>query len=136
MALGAILLSMKTDNEKKDLLCHKWVQFAFKRNVEISPSPVDKSMAKTCFFNQNGEYMELMGLKATGHYFLNTTQTKIALQYEVINGKKFSLSADTAKHYNIIILRLTKDTLIYGQEAYYGEKRVYGHVDWYFVRKD
>ena len=134
ITLTAILLSMKADNGKKDLLCHKWVQFAFKRNVETSPSPIDKSMAKTCVFNPNGEYVELMGLKASGHYFLNAAQTKIAFQYEMINGKSFPVSDDTTKHYNIIILRLTKDTLIYGQEAYYGEKRVYGHDDWYFVR--
>lgn len=135
IALTAILLSMKADNGKRELLCHKWVQFAFKRNIEKSPTPVDKSMAKTCIFNPNGEYVELMGLKASGHYFLNAAQTKIALQFGNINGKNMPVSADTTKHYNIIILKLTKDTLIYGQEAYYGEKRVYGHDDWYFVRE-
>jgi hypothetical protein len=135
MALTAILLSMKADNGRKELLCHKWVQFAFKRNIETSPSPIDKSMAKTCIFDPNGGYVELMGLKASGHYFLNAAQTKISLQLEVINGKTMPVSADTTKHFNIIILRLTKDTLIYGQEAYYGEKRVYGHDDWYFVRE-
>jgi len=135
MALTAILLSMKADNSKKDLLCHKWIQFAFKRNGETAPEPIDKSMAKTCIFDPDGAYVELMGLKASGHYFLNSAQTKIALQFENINGKNMPASADTTKHYNIIILRLTKDTLIYGQEANYGEKRVYGHDDWYFVRE-
>lgn len=134
MALAAILLSMKADNDRKDLLCHKWVQFALKRNGDTAPTPVDKSMAKSCFFNPNGTYEELMGLKVTGHYFLNQAQSKIALKFEVINGKTMPVSADTTKHYNIVILRLTKDTLIYGLEAYYGEKRVYGHDDWYFVR--
>jgi hypothetical protein len=136
MVLTAILLSMKADNSKKDLLCHKWVQVAFKGNSETAPTPVDRSMAKTCVFNPDGGYVELMGMKATGHYFLNASQTKIAFQYEMINGKSFPVSDDTSKHYNYIILKLTKDSLIYGQEAYYGEKRVYGHDDWYFVRKD
>jgi hypothetical protein len=52
----------------------------------------------------------------------------------MINGKSFPVPDDTSKHYNYIILKLTKDSLIYGQEALYGEKRVYGHDDWYFVR--
>jgi hypothetical protein len=134
MALAAILLSMKADNDKKELLCHKWVQVAFKRNSETAPTPVDRSMAKNCVFNPDGSYVELMGMKATGHYFLNAAQTKIAFQYERINGKTFSLPDDTTKHYNYIILKLTNDSLIYGQEALYGEKRVYGHDDWYFVR--
>ena len=136
IALTAILLSMKADNGKRDLLCHKWIQVAFKRNSETAPTPVDRSMAKTCVFNPDGGYVELMGMKASGHYFLNATQTKIAFQYEMINGKAFTLSGDTTKHYNYIILKLTKDSLIYGQEALYGEQRVYGHDDWYFVRKD
>ena len=132
--LLASLLSMKADNDRKELLCHKWVQVAFKRNSETAPSPVDKAMAKTCVFNPDGGYVEVMGMKATGHYFLNAAQTKIAFQYQMINGKTFTLPGDTTKHYNYIILKLTKDSLIYGQEALYGEKRVYGHDDWYFVR--
>ena len=134
IALIATFLSMKVDNGKKDLLCHKWVQFAFKRNSDTVPTLVDKALAKTCVFNPNGDYVEVMGLKATGHYYLNATQTKLAFQFQMMNGKTFAQSADTTKHYNYVILKLTKDTLIYGQEALYGEKRVYGHDDWYFVR--
>jgi len=134
MALAVILLSMINDVGKKDLLCHKWVQFAFKRNSDTVPTLIDKALAKTCVFNPNGDYVEVMGLKATGHYYLNAAQTKLAFQFEMMNGKTFAHSADTTKHYNYVILKLTKDTLIYGQEALYGEKRVYGHDDWYFVR--
>jgi hypothetical protein len=129
---------MKADNDRKGMLSHTWVQFAFKRNGETSASPTDKTMVKTCTFNPNGDYEESTynsGVKISGYYFLNGDQTKIALKFDVLNGQRLPGSTDTIKRYNIIILRLTRDTLIYGQEARYGERRVYGHDDWYFVRK-
>jgi hypothetical protein len=136
--IAASLLSMRSDNDRKDMLSHTWVQFAFKRNNETSPSIVDKTTVKTCTFSANGAYEESTynsGVKISGGYFLNDNQTKIALKLDVLNGQRLPGTNDTAKRYNIIILKLTKDTLIYGQEARYGEKRIYGHDDWYFVRK-
>lgn len=138
VVLIAMLVSMKSDNGRKDMLCQTWVQFAFKKNGAISAGAIDNSMAKTCTFNPDGSYEESMynnALKISGHYFLNSDQTKFDLQLEVMNGQTLPVSSDGTKHYNTIILKLTKDTLIYGNEAYYGETRVYGHDDWYFVRK-
>jgi len=138
IVLSSILLSMKADNERRVLLSHTWVQFAFKGNRDSLATPVDKSMAKTCTFNANGTYEESTynsGVRISGYYYLNGNETKLALKFNVLNGQQLPGINDTTKHYNIIILRLTKDTLIYGQEARYGEKRVYGHDDWYFVRK-
>lgn len=139
IVLSSILLSMKTDNDRTALLSHTWVQFAFKKNGDTLSNPVARSYAKICTFNPNGSYEEYTnnsGVKISGYYFLNDNQSKIAFKFNVLNGQQLPGSPyDTAKRYNIIILRLTKDTLIYGQEARYGEKRVYGHDDWYFVRK-
>jgi hypothetical protein len=33
------------------------------------------------------------------------------------------------------IIKLTGDTLIYGSLSFYGQQRIYGHDDWYFVRE-
>ncbi len=136
--LATVMLSMRADNGRKELLAHTWVQFAFKKNGASFASLVDKTAAKTCIFNNNGSYTESTynsGVKISGDYFLNGDQSKIAIKFSVLNGQALPYSTDTSKHYNIIILRLTQDTLIYGQEARYGERRTYGHDDWYFVRK-
>jgi hypothetical protein len=74
-------------------------------------------------------------LKISGKWYLNSDQTKLGYKFEEINGYKLPVSSDTARHFNTIILKLTTDTLIYGNEAYYGNNKVYGHDDWYFVRE-
>jgi hypothetical protein len=130
---------MKSDMNRKEMLCHKWIQFAFKNNGSDSPKAIDNSMAKECDFHSDGSYEESSynnTLKISGHWFTNPDQSKIGFTYEQMNGQKLPVFPDTTKRYNMVIIKLTKDTLIYGQEAYYGKDKVYGHSDWYFVRKD
>lgn len=121
------------------MLCHRWIQFASKNNSEYSPKKIDNSLAKECYFHTDGSYEESSyygNLKISGHWFINSDQSKLELTMEEMNGKHIQSFRDTTRHYNLIILKLTKDTLIYGMEAYYGTNKVYGHDDWYFVRKD
>jgi hypothetical protein len=130
---------MKSDTDRKMLLCHKWIQFAFKQNAASSPQMIDKSMAKESIFKADGTYEDVMydnKFKASGNWFLNEDQTKLEFTISSVNGKDIPPFPETTKHYNIIIFKLNKDTLIYGQEAYYGKNKVYGHDDWYFVRKN
>lgn len=133
-----LLLSMKSDNDRKQLLCQKWLQFALKLHDASSPRAIDRSMAKESAFKADGTYDDLMyngALKTSGEWFLNDDQTKMEFTITSLNGKAMPPFPETTKHYNIIILKLTKDTLVYGQEAYYGKAKVYGHDDWYFVRE-
>ena len=54
---------------------------------------------------------------------------------DIFNGTKIPAFSDTTKRTNIIIIKLTQDTLLYGTEGYYGNDKVYGHDDWYFMRQ-
>ena len=134
-----LMLSMKTDNNNKSLLCHEWIEFAYKTHNDAVPETVISSMKKECTFNANGDYEESMYhymLVSSGKWFLNSNQTKMGFTISDINGDKLPAPADTTRHFNMVILKLNSDTLIYGQEGYYGNKHIYGHDDWYFVRKE
>jgi len=96
-------------------------------------------MAEEYVFNVDGTYTEVAysgKMKTTGQWFLNEDQTKMEFMISSFNGQQIPPFPETTRHFNKIILKLTKDTLIYGNEAYYGEKKIYGHDDLYFVRKD
>lgn len=137
--LALFLLAMKTNNDRRSLLCHQWTQFAFKKHGAASPHAVDSTLAKICEFGVDGSYRESMysnTLKGSGQWYLNGDQTKLTYTYDELNGQKLPASADTVKHFNIIILKLTRDTLIYGVEGHYGYYKTYGHDDWYFVRSE
>jgi hypothetical protein len=41
---------------------------------------------------------------------------------------------DLPTSFNSIILKLTRDTLIIGQEAYFGPEKIKGHNDWYYLK--
>jgi hypothetical protein len=136
--LSVILLSMKSDDDRKTLLCHKWIQFALKSHDAALPKMIDKSMAKECLFKDDGYYQETMydnKFKASGRWFFNGDQTKMDYTVTEINGQKFPESPHPENHIHQIILKLNNDTLVYGSEAYYGSSRTYGHDDWYFVRE-
>jgi hypothetical protein len=130
---------MKTDSDKKNLLCHRWVQFAFKQNIASSPQMVNKSMAKETIFKADGTYEDAIynnQFKTTGNWFLNDSETKMEFTLSSINGKDVPPFPEKSRYYNIIILKLNADTLIYGNEFYRGKDMIYDHFDLYFVRKD
>jgi hypothetical protein len=131
----AIFTSFQNRDEKS-LLIGKWKQFAFKANGAKEVLKTDEDCAnKKSIFNKDGTYSEDMYcLKSGGKWYLNSDRSKLCLTLNNFNGTVLPESTDTTKSFNIIILRLTEDTLIYGTEGYYGENKVYGHDDWYFVR--
>jgi hypothetical protein len=137
--------SDSTDSSKKDLLCHRWVEFAFKPNLESSAQPVDNSRSDEIIFKNDGTFQENSrykknSFKISGTYFLNDDTTKMEFMLLSMNGKSYPPFPETSRHYNKIILKLTTDTLIYGNEFYNGTETsstlVYDHSDQYFVRKD
>ncbi|MGZ3813300.1 MAG: hypothetical protein ACXVJN_16245, partial [Mucilaginibacter sp.] len=54
--LSIILLSMKSVDDRKTLLCHNWVQFASRSEMGAPVKPTDASMAKDITFNADGTY--------------------------------------------------------------------------------
>ncbi|MGZ3928538.1 MAG: hypothetical protein ACXVJG_16395 [Mucilaginibacter sp.] len=140
--LSIILLSMKSVDDRKTLLCHNWVQFASRSEMGAPVKPTDASMAKDITFNADGTYQDAIynnQFKTTGNWYLNEDESKMEFMVSSINGKSAPPFPETTRHYNIIIVKLTADTLIYGDEYYRGKEggpMVYNHSDLYFVRKD
>jgi hypothetical protein len=140
--LPVILLSMKSDDSKKDLLCHHWVEFAYASEIGAPVKPTDSSMAKEITFKSDGTYEESIyngQMKTTGNWYLNDEETKMEFTLSTMNGKTMPEFPETTRHYNVIILKLTADTLIYGNEYYRGKEggpMVYNHSALHFVRKD
>ena len=137
-----ILLSMKSDGDRKNLLCHHWIEVASKADMDAPVKPIYVSMAKDIIFKKDGTYDETLyngQMKTKGNWYLNDEETKMDLTISSMNGQDLSQYNETTRHFNIIILKLTPDTLIYGNEFYRGKEggpMVYNHSDLYFVRKD
>jgi len=126
---------MKSDNDKKDLVCHRWILFAYKQNSAISTIAIDKSQQE-CFYKADGTYQEVihehqLDLKITGNWFFNSDQTKLGRVMSTMNGLTLPTDQDSTKRTDYVILKLTNDTLIYEHEMVSNYK-----FDWYFVRKD
>lgn len=91
-------------------------------------------MGKRIQFKKDGTFEEIMyNLKGKGLWEFNEDSTKFGLKMTDYNGMNVSNSLPIAK--NILIIKLTADTLVYGTEAYYGKEKKYGHEDWYFIKE-
>ena len=134
-----ILLSIQSD--KKSLLCHQWVQFAFKPEIGAPLKLIDSMESVRISFNEDGSFDEsrhLGQLKTTGNWYLNADETKMEFTITSFDGRPVPPVPETTYHYNIIILKLTADTLIYGHENYRGKEggpMTYNHYDLFFVRQ-
>lgn len=126
--------SLDNDQEQVDLFCRSWKQVGFKKNGVLQVKLVDKEVGKRIEFKKNGTFEEIMyNLKGKGLWEFSDDSAKFGLKIIEYNGMNVSSSLPIVK--NILIIKLTKDTLIYGTEAYYGKEKVYGHDDWYFIRE-
>ena len=140
--LPIVLLSMKSNDDRKTLLCHHWFEFASTSQMGAPVKPIDASMAEGITMNPDGTYDESIyngQMKTTGNWYLNDDETKMEFTLSTMNGKAMPAFPESTRHYTIIILKLTADTLIYGNEFYRGKEggpMVYNHSDLYFVRKD
>jgi hypothetical protein len=131
-----LLFPLIAGENVEQLLCHKWVQVEYRSHNEVKPHPVNASMAKECSFNIDGTYTEVMynnTFKANGSWALNGDKTKFGLSLNSINGLSVPVATGEIPK-NKIILKLTKDTLVYGSEGYYGNNMIYGHDDSYFIK--
>ncbi len=128
------MVSSDNDHGRSDLFCRSWRQVGFKKNGDTKVKPIDKEMGKRIEFKKDGTFEEIMyNLKGKGLWEFNEDSTKFGLKMTEYNGMNVSNSLPNVK--NILIIKLTEDTLIYGTEAYYGKEKMYGHEDWYFVKE-
>lgn len=140
-----ILLSFNTfcfgqtidKNVTDSLLIGTWSQFAFKphNSSQIKEIPAG-CMSKTISFQEDKTYEEeLFCTKSSGFWYLNDDKTKLGFTLNKYNGQVLPVPKESKKYTNILIIKLTRDTLVYGSEGYYGNERIYGHDDWYFVKR-
>ena len=136
LTLFLLFKSAGQDN-KIDLLCHKWKQVGIK-SFGKNYHQIDKSMSELISFDRNGTFeKELYGtLEFKGKWLFSNDSTKLTLAITEINGNPIS---DTTpfdnKYANDTLIKLTKDTLIDGHLAYFGNDKIYGHDDYYYVRE-
>jgi hypothetical protein len=134
-----LLAAFKTGDDVKTLLCHKWLQFALKRSTDLQPQMMGTDTEKECTFKKSGTYKETLAgdiPMATGTWFLSPDETKIGFAFTMINGQKIPPLPTAIKHYDITILRLTKDTLIYSKEVTAANGSLSGHDEFYFVKEN
>lgn len=135
--LGIALLSMKTDNDKTKLISQKWFQFATKQHGKDKPTVVPTAIAITYILKEDNTYQEFQYngmLKIAGKWKFTEDEKKLLFTISKVNGKDIPSVPTFEGKPTTIILKLTTDTLIIGNEAYYGNNAIYGHDDQYFVR--
>jgi hypothetical protein len=72
-------------------------------------------------------------LRIHGTWKFNDDSTKFGEGVSQFDGKPVN---DMPIAIDLVIIRLTADSLIYGHEGYYGTEGTYGHDDLYFIRAD
>jgi hypothetical protein len=136
-ALTNIFLSSTLQHDSKfDLVCQKWKQVGIK-SFGKDYNPVDKSMTEIIEFKKDGTYEEELygNIQFKGKWKFSNDSTKLGFEVTEMNGTAMhDLSLADSKPIDSII-KLTKDTLIYGSLGFYGKNQLYGHDDWYFVRE-
>lgn len=130
------VITLSGQSSKLDLLCNQWVQFGYKsHNDTIIKIKTEDCAIKKCEFGRDGRYVEDMYcLVGKGYWAFNEDSSKFDFNFTEFMGQKIG-EGTPIEYFNKLIIKLTPDTLIYGSEAYYGEEGIYGHDDWYFVRK-
>jgi hypothetical protein len=129
-----ILFLIKGQDSKQDLFCHRWVEIGYKYYGEKTLQQVNPEVLKTIQFFKGGTFTEESYIeKATGNWIFNSDTTKFGIEYTLYNNQHIgNLMPITTTS---LIIKLTEDTLIYGEEGKFGHDKVYGHDDYYFVRE-
>jgi hypothetical protein len=121
-----------------DLLCHKWRQIGIK-SFGKKYHEIDKAMSELIWFKKDGTFeKELYGsLNFKGKWLFSKDSSKLALALTEMNGTSISGPDSFDNRFaNDSIITLTYDTFIDAQLKYYGEQKIYGHDDVYYLRED
>jgi len=119
---------------KADLISQKWIEIGLKVFGREYKS-VDKRSAEILTFHKDGTLeKELYGnLKFKGLWKFSEDSSKLAIELTELNGNPMGGLPLNEMKPTDSILKLTRDTLIIGMLAQYGELRIHGHDDRYFV---
>ncbi len=120
---------------KEQLLCRKWQQVGMKL-YEKTYKKIDGCMAEQIEFRKDGTYSKVIycSMKFDGQWIFNSDSTKLAIAITELNGTKMANTANINQvKPTTIILHISRDSLIVGNEFYSGSERKYGHDDLYYV---
>jgi hypothetical protein len=127
------LQPLQESGSKTALFCRKWQQVGIK-SFNRTFNPVQAENAKVMEFRSDGSYQEQMfTLESRGLWKFNADSSKFVISLTELNGQPTKDISLDEKQASDLILRLTADTLIVGEEGYFGPQKTYGHDDWYFV---
>jgi hypothetical protein len=135
-SIALLLLTRISSDSKLELICHSWVQVGIKP-FQKEFHAVNTQQGEVLTFRPDGTYEQLLygSLSVNGVWRFSSDSTKFAFAVTSMNGNPIkSLPLENTKPTDSL-LRLTADTLIYARLAYYGPDQIYGHDDWYYVRK-
>lgn len=128
-------ISLYSQNSAVNTFYGKWKQFGYKNHKDsIIRTSKEECANKILEFSKNGRYEEEMySINSKGIWQFNSDSTRFGIILTEIMGRKVDQS-NLQISFNSIILKLTKDTLVVGQEAYYGPNKIKGHDDWYYSK--
>jgi hypothetical protein len=132
----ALILISDTPSKvsKADLISKKWIEVGLKVFGK-EYRPVDKQSAEFITFHKNGTVeKELYGnLKFKGLWKFTLDSTKLAIEWTELNDNPVRSTPINKVKPTDSILKLSADTMILGTLKQYGDLRIHGHDDRYFV---
>jgi hypothetical protein len=117
------------------LIAQQWKQVGYK-NFNQKYTSLNSSLSEILLIKNNGTYEKHLygNMLFTGKWKMNSDSTKIAFALTTMNGTDLpNLPLEDTKFTDSII-KLTADTFICGSLSYYGQQKIYGHNDTYYVR--
>jgi len=126
------LLNLSGDRSSQ--ICRTWKQIGYKGSHK-EYKPIHPSMAEVITFKKDGSYDKVLYGQTSikGDWRFDQGSTKLNMAVATINGARMGGTTIKESKPTDTILRLTRDTLVLGTLAYYGESKEYGHDDLYFV---
>ena len=138
-SLLSILIVMSTtsfsQNVPTEYIYGKWKQYGYKSfHDNVIKTSKEECANKVMKFGKDGSYEEEMySLVGKGVWRFNQDSTRFGYVFSEYMGRKIS-GDGIPTSFNSIILKLSRDTLIIGQEAYFGPEKIKGHNDWYYLK--
>jgi hypothetical protein len=138
--LAVLFFSMSlisTSESKMELICRTWKLTALK-SFKKDLKPINQANSESLTFMSDGTYDKLLygQLKIKGAWGFTQDSSKLLFNITSMNGASMAATPLDPLYPTDSIIMLTPDTLIIARLAYYGEKKEYGHDDWYYTKQD
>ena len=120
---------------KADLICQKWIEVGLKVFGKEYRT-VDKQSAEILSFHKNGTLEKELysNLKFKGLWKFSNDSNKIAIEWTELNANPLRNTPINKVKPTDSILKLSADSMILGTLKQYGDLRIHGHDDRYFVK--